>query len=191
MAWGRYHHHSTGLSCFTFQSHLDFTCHFTGKACSSSEMTNFSQGSLFIKVIQGALLTLPGSKAVYQQILCSTLVHSYISYRSGLLGWKYNPDSPLASLKPKRKGIFRPAHLIWPNLQKLSDFKSGSKLSFLHGRGHLDWVPTALLAAPRKVSLKQYQMGAHILTLIHAQWPPIYRCSVFWVFHWTNCPWDW
>lgn len=127
---------------------------------------------------------------VYQQILCSMLAHSYISYRSGLLGWKMGTEwqsimqiHPWPSLKPERKGIFRPAHLIWPTLQKMIDFKSGSKLSFLHSRGYLDRVPATLLALPRKISLKQLQMGTHILTLIHAQWPPIYSCSVFWVFH--------
>lgn len=160
-------------------------------------MTNFSQGSLLIKVIESALLTLPRSKAVYiwflckcRETLCSMPAHSYISYRSGLLGWKMGTEwqsiiqiHPWSSLKPKGKGIFRPAHLIWPSLQKMSNFKSGPKLIFLHGRGHLDRVPAALLAAPRKASLKQYQMGAHILTLIHAQRPPIYSCSGFWVFH--------
>lgn len=128
---------------------------------------------------------------VYQQTLCSTSAHSYISYSSGLLSWKTGTEwqtviqiHPWSSLKPKGKGLFGPAHLIWSSLQKMSDFKSGSRPSFLHHRGHLDQVPAPLLAAPRKVSLKQYQMGGYILTLIHAQWLSIYNCSVFsWVFH--------
>lgn len=127
---------------------------------------------------------------VYQQTLCFMLAHSYISCRSDLLGWKMGTEwqsiiqiHPWSSLKPKGKGIFRPVHLIWSRLQKMSDFKSGSKLRFFHGRGYLDRVPVTLLTAPRKVSLKQYQMGAHFLTIIHSQWPPIYRCSVFWVFY--------